>query len=288
MTARYMPTALRTILLGRINPARVGHVQNKAHVEAYEIRAHLIRCFDFDGWDQRVLTNELVFESSQECQKKDNKGQPVGDPYIGWTACYRAQVELTVHWRAEDGEFYKTSTYTEWATGDSQNQPTRSDAHDNALKTAESQALKRCAMNLGDQFGLSLYKKGSMAALVGKVWHMLTDIRGTASSAPSVDAHVTETPPESEEVPEVAAPSDTHVQSAPPTQTPDTDALTLRVKDLTAQLLAATTRSAVGGLAGQIGKEKLGAALTDDGQGNVLTVSALLDQALKRVTRSAA
>lgn len=35
--------------------------------------------------------------------------------------------------------------------------------------TAESQAFKRCAVNLGDQFGLSLYNNGSFAATVGDV-----------------------------------------------------------------------------------------------------------------------
>jgi hypothetical protein len=282
-----MPDALRTILLGRINPARVGYVQNKAHVEAYEIRAHLIRCFDFDGWEQRVLCNELVFESSQELQKKDNKGEPVGDPYTGWTACYRAQVELTIHWRDEEGAFYKTTTYTEWATGDSQNQPSRSDAHDNALKTAESQALKRCAMNLGDQFGLSLYKKGSMAALVGKVWHMVADRSATTAAVPSVDAHIVNTPPESEQ-PDAPEPApDNHVQSEPPKEHTDEDTKALRVADLTTQLGAAKTRAQVAGIAGQVMKEKLAQALTDDGEGNVLTLGALVDATLKRVARAA-
>ena len=43
------------------------------------------------------------------------------------------------------------------------------DAHDMALKTAESGALKRAATNLGDQFGLSLYNDGSMLPLVKRV-----------------------------------------------------------------------------------------------------------------------
>jgi hypothetical protein len=38
-----------------------------------------------------------------------------------------------------------------------------------AIKTAETQALKRCAINLGDQFGLSLYRNGSTAPLVRKL-----------------------------------------------------------------------------------------------------------------------
>jgi hypothetical protein len=64
--------------------------------------------------------------------------------------------------------FGDTASYTEWAAGDATN-PTLADAHDQAIKTAESQAFKRCAVNLGDQFGLSLYKNGSTAASVGEV-----------------------------------------------------------------------------------------------------------------------
>ena len=45
----------------------------------------------------------------------------------------------------------------------------RGDCHDMAIKTAETQALKRCAINLGDQFGLALYRKGATDALVRKV-----------------------------------------------------------------------------------------------------------------------
>jgi hypothetical protein len=35
-----------------------------------------------------------------------------------------------------------------------------------AIKTAESQAFKRAAINLGDQFGLGLYNGGSTASTV--------------------------------------------------------------------------------------------------------------------------
>jgi hypothetical protein len=40
------------------------------------------------------------------------------------------------------------------------------DLHDNALKTASSDALKRCAINLGSQFGLSLYDNGTLREVI--------------------------------------------------------------------------------------------------------------------------
>jgi hypothetical protein len=264
----YLNRAQYDQLIKPINPRRVGKDgKGFSHIESFEARAHLNRVLGYARWSAEVTAMENIFDT----ETKGEKG-------TRYTVCYRAAVKLTVC--APDGTVL--ATYTEWATGEATNQPSRGDAHDLSIKTAESQALKRAAINLGDGWGLGLYAKGSLSAIVGRSL-VVPDETEPSANASSVDEHVVF-------VPEGPAPipTDTHVQSAPPTQTPDTDALTLRVKDLTAQLLAATTRSAVGGLAGQIGKEKLGAALTDDGQGNVLTVSALLDQALKRVTRSAA
>ncbi|MDQ5860645.1 MAG: RAD52 family DNA repair protein, partial [Actinomycetota bacterium] len=90
---------------------------------------------------------------------KSNKGNDAV------TVVYRAGYRLAI--RAIDGE--TLATYTEYASGDAPNFPLfkLGDAHDFAMKTAESQALKRAAINLGDQFGLSLYNKGSLGPLVG-------------------------------------------------------------------------------------------------------------------------
>lgn len=258
-----IPDELRSILLSPIRPGRVGKDgKGFSHVEAYEIRAHLIRLFDFDGWDSQVNAMELVYES-----EKDGK----------WTVCYRAHCDLQVHW--PEGTY---SRWSEWATGEAKNQPSRGDAHDLAIKTAESQALKRCAVNLGDQYGLSLYRKGSLDALVKQTWNMP---RATPSAQPpAVDAHIVETPPESEQ--QDPAP-DLHVQSEPPKETTDEDKKALRVADLTAQLLAAEGRAAVAGISAQVMKEKLGGALTYDADENALTLGALVDVSLKRVTARA-
>lgn len=269
-----IPDELRTILLSPIRPSRVGKDgKGFSHVEAYEIRAHLIRLFDFDGWDARITDLALIHETENAEHK--------------WTVCWRARCELTVRWPTRAMHETPRSVFAEWATGEAKNQPSRGDANDLAIKTAESQALKRCAMNLGDQYGLSLYRRGSTDALVGKTWHSAAK---ASANPPAVDEHVTETPPESEQVP---AREDTHSQSAVPqpeqaAALDEVDGRALRVQDLTAQLLQAKGRAAVGGIAAQIGKEKLGTALTYDADNNALTLNALLDSALKRVTRSSA
>ena len=141
-------------LLKGINPSRVGKDgKGFAHLEAWDVRAHLIRIFGFANWSAELVDLEPIFETSIE---KDGKTR--------WTVAYRATMRLTIF----TGGF-ENAIYTEAAVGDSQNNPSRADAHDMAIKTAESQAFKRCAINLGDQFGLSLYNNGGTASVVRAV-----------------------------------------------------------------------------------------------------------------------
>jgi len=141
-------------LLKGINPSRVGKDgKGFAHLEAWDVRAHLIRIFGFAKWSQELIDLEPIFETSIE---KDGKTR--------WTVAYRATVRLTIY----TGDL-EDAVYTEAAVGDSQNNPSRADAHDMAIKTAESQAFKRCAINLGDQFGLSLYNNGGTSSVVRAV-----------------------------------------------------------------------------------------------------------------------
>ena len=141
-------------LLQPVNPVRVMTTQRQVHMESYDIRAHLNRIFGFARWSSEVLAMELV----KEWTGKNSKGNDAV------SVVYRAQVRLTVC--APDGT--QLAVYTEWAAGDALGFPLgkAGGAHDFAIKTAESQALKRCAINLGDQFGLSLYNGGSKEALV--------------------------------------------------------------------------------------------------------------------------
>lgn len=149
-------------LLQPVHPSRVAHANGLSNMEAYEIRAHLNRIFGFARWSAETLTMECLGTQ----QTKTGGGKDAVS--VG----YRAQVRLTVC--APNGR--TLATYTEWATGDWK-MPVNmwADAHDMAIKTAESQALKRCAVNLGDQFGLSLYAKGSLNPLVRGTWVGLSE-----------------------------------------------------------------------------------------------------------------
>ncbi|GHJ27029.1 hypothetical protein TPA0910_14620 [Streptomyces hygroscopicus subsp. sporocinereus] len=137
-----------TTLLAPINPSRVQNHRGQSHVEAWDVRRWLNRVFGFGGWSDETLELACV------AQVEVSPGR--------WTVVYRAQVRLTV--RTPDGR--TLSSWDDAASGDAPNQKALGDAHDMAMKTALSQALKRCATNLGDQFGLSLYNDGSRRPVV--------------------------------------------------------------------------------------------------------------------------
>lgn len=140
-------------LLQFVDKFRVSNLRGRSHMEAYDIRAHLNRIFGFGRWSEEITTMDLVYEAP--CQT--TKGP-------GYEVTYKAACELTVC--APDGTHL--ARYKEWAIGSQKMGVTnRGDCHDFAMKTAESQAFKRAAINLGDQFGLSLYNKGSLNAIVG-------------------------------------------------------------------------------------------------------------------------
>lgn len=140
-------------LLKPLNESRVAKRsqagRNLSYLEAWDVKAHLIRIFGFGGWSADVTESALVFED------KNEKGQ--------WAVGYKVTLRLAIH--------DLNCTYTESAVG-SANLPQRGEAHDMAIKTAESDALKRAAINLGTQFGLSLYNNGSLRDVVVKTLDM--------------------------------------------------------------------------------------------------------------------
>jgi hypothetical protein len=146
------PTDRQILLLqSPIDTGRVQHLKNFSHLEAWDVRRYLTRVFGFTGWG--IQTMELTCVATNSVQNGDR-----------WkhTVVYRAQVRLTV----KDTAGNVIGQWDDGASGDAINLPSLGDAHDFAMKTALSQALKRCAVNLGDQFGLSLYNDGDTRPVV--------------------------------------------------------------------------------------------------------------------------
>lgn len=181
-------------LVRGIDANRVGRKQGQAHVEAWDIRRHLIRAFGFGGFDIETIRCDLVKEIETKQGERSR-----------WTIVYRAEVRLTI--KATDGTVL--ARYEDGATGDAINQPSVGDAHDFAMKTALSQALKRCAVNLGDQFGLGLYNGGNMAPVVHRSLVCPTGPANEETAAlPADDAPVMPEPgmPAAEEAEHVSTP----------------------------------------------------------------------------------
>ncbi|MEV0657011.1 Rad52/Rad22 family DNA repair protein [Streptomyces sp. NPDC050395] len=179
-------------LLAPINPSRVQTLNRQSHLEAWDVRRWLNRVFGFGGWSDETL--ELVCVAEREI----NPGR--------WTVIYRAQVRLTV--KTTDGR--TLTAYDDAAMGDSRNQPSLGDAHDMAMKTALSQALKRCAHNLGDAFGLSLYNDGSRQA-VG-IWSAAHPMPADDADVPAVPDDAPVKPEPSPVVEEQAPAAEQQVQ----------------------------------------------------------------------------
>jgi hypothetical protein len=164
MTLALTP-AQYAMLLEELPPFRVRQLRGQSHLEAWDVRRTLIRIFGFGGWDLETLElaclREITYAPGELIRKrKDGSTYPNDAP--AYTVVYRCQARLII--KNPNGSV--GASFDDGAAGDSQNQPGLGDAHDQAMKTALSQALKRCAVNLGDQFGLALYNNGNPKAVV--------------------------------------------------------------------------------------------------------------------------
>ena len=167
-------------LLYRLKSSRISKRsqggKSLSYLEAWDVKAHLTRIFGFCNWDGEVLQADLAYEDA-----------PTGDSKT-WRVGYKVTYQLTI--RDRDG--LQLCRHTETAVG-SGKLPDRGEAHDMAVKTAESDALKRAAINLGTQFGLSLYNNGSVEDVIGQT---LVPPPGDAKVAESPAPGLSEPDPE--------------------------------------------------------------------------------------------
>lgn len=182
-------------LLAPLHANRVRTLNRHTHLEGWDVRRHLIRIFGFGGWDFERVEAELI-SAEATTKKRDN-----GGAYTVHTVAYRVVGRLTI----KDAAGAPLAVYEDAAVGGAVNQPSLPDAHDHALKTAFTQALKRCAANLGDQFGMSLYNGGQLGATVLRT---LVEPDGTAEAAElPADAEPVQGEPDDEPEPEPARPA---------------------------------------------------------------------------------
>lgn len=132
-------TDKQTALLdAKLNPAHVKQREKSgmklAYIEGWHAIAEANRIFGFDGWSSEVI--ELYCVRQPELVNGKNR--------VG----YMARVRITAGDAVRDGIGYGSGIAQDVG-----------DAHESAIKEAETDARKRALMTFGNPFGLALYDK---------------------------------------------------------------------------------------------------------------------------------
>ncbi|MGI9569523.1 MAG: Rad52/Rad22 family DNA repair protein, partial [Desulfobulbia bacterium] len=127
----------------RLNSRHVRERQINGTVIHYLVGWHVIaeanRIFGFDGWDRETVDVSCVYSKAN------------GSTYC---AAYTSRIRIRV--REGIKETIREGSGAGEATASSPGQ-----AHEFALKAAETDATKRALMTFGNPFGLSLYANGN-------------------------------------------------------------------------------------------------------------------------------
>ena len=133
-----------------------------SYIEGWHAIAEANRIFGFDGWDRETVAAECIWQ------------EPKRDPKL---CAYAVRVRIRV--RAGSTLISREGSGVGHGSG-----ATLGEAHESALKEAETDAMKRALATFGNQFGLALYDKeqngvrrrtngrGSLAG--GVVWTLLS------------------------------------------------------------------------------------------------------------------
>jgi DNA recombination protein Rad52 len=110
-----------------------------SYIEGWKAIAEANRIFGFDGWDRETVTLTCVSEKEREIGARKEPG---------WGVTYIAKVRVLVGRTIREG----------CGTGHGIDRDL-GQAHESALKEAETDAMKRALMTFGNPFGLALYDK---------------------------------------------------------------------------------------------------------------------------------
>lgn len=147
-------------LLTPVRGDRLEKKQGLTYVPQQEVRAELIRTFGPGRTDHTMHEPTLLYETRLE---KDHIQFPkTGKAPEYWVVAYMVGCTL----RAYDYDGFLVYECTEYHAEECAPLPNRGEAHAMALTSAQSYALRRAALNLGDNMGLHLYSGGSTAPLV--------------------------------------------------------------------------------------------------------------------------
>lgn len=131
-------------------PLNSSHVKGRnqgsktvSYIEGWHVIAEANRIFGFDAWSRQTSDLKCVSEREREIGK---------DKAPGWGVTYIASVRVTV----QAGELCVIREGSGTGHGIDRD---LGQAHESALKEAETDAMKRALMTFGNPFGLALYDK---------------------------------------------------------------------------------------------------------------------------------
>jgi DNA recombination protein Rad52 len=132
--------ALRRNLDQRFVRSRTANGRELSYIEGWYAIAQANRIFGFDGWSRETLDSRCILA-------RENRGS--------FLAVYTAKVRITV--QAAGATIIREGHGSGEGHGNS-----AGEAHDTALKAAETDATKRALATFGRPFGLELYRKDKM------------------------------------------------------------------------------------------------------------------------------
>jgi DNA recombination protein Rad52 len=115
-----------------------------SYLEGWQVIAEANRIFGFDGWQRETVAVRCVNQSERSIGR---------DGRSGWGVTYTARVRITVG-ATDAGPVIREGSGAGHGIDTDLGQ-----AHESALKEAETDAMKRALMTFGNPFGLALYDK---------------------------------------------------------------------------------------------------------------------------------
>jgi len=127
----------------KVRQRRQGRSQ-VSYLEGWQVIAEANRIFGFDGWQRETIALRCVHQSERLIGEEQRPG---------WGVTYTARVRITV------GEGSGVQVIREGCGAGHGIDVDLGQAHESALKEAETDAMKRALMTFGNPFGLALYDK---------------------------------------------------------------------------------------------------------------------------------
>jgi len=115
-----------------------------SYIEGWQAIAEANRIFGFDGWQRHTLQLRCIHQGERSIGR---------DHRLGWGVTYTARVRITI------GEGSGAQLIREGCGAGHGIDTDLGQAHESALKEAETDAMKRALMTFGNPFGLALYDK---------------------------------------------------------------------------------------------------------------------------------